>query len=268
MLLAVDVLALKLLLAPSFVVLASLCSRRFGPLVGGVVGGLPVVAGPILLVLAVTHGRQFGSDAARASLLGLVSLTAFVLVYGFLCRRRSWKIALPLGWAAFLVITGGLSAISLGTLVSLALAGAGFVIALAALPAPGPTGSPEPRSHWDLPLRAITAAAMVLALTAASSALGSHLSGLLAPFPIITSVLAAFTHAQRGTKETLTLLHGMLLGFFAFALFCASVATALPDMSTAGAFAVAFAVALAVQGTVLAFQAGRMRSRAARADQP
>jgi hypothetical protein len=58
---------------------------------------------------------------------------------------------------------------------------------------------------------------MVVALTALSSSLGSELSGLLAPFPIITSVLAAFTHAQRGAGEAVVLLRGMLGGFFVYA---------------------------------------------------
>jgi hypothetical protein len=256
----VDVLALKLLLAPSFVVLASVCSRRFGASVGGVVAGLPVVAGPILLVLAITHGRRFGSDSARASLLGLVSLTAFVLVYGFLCRHRSWRLVLPLGWATFLAMTGILSGLSLSTLVSLGLALSSFLVALAVLPEPGPAGPAKPLPSWDLPVRAVAAAAMVLALTAASSALGSHLSGLLAPFPIITSVLAAFTHAQRGPNETLALLRGMLRGFFAYALFCVAAATTLPAMSTAAAFTIACAAALALQAVVLAAQSERARS--------
>jgi hypothetical protein len=47
-----------------------------------VLGGLPVVAGPILLVETLLHGRDFGSDAAAGTLLGLAALTAFVVVYG------------------------------------------------------------------------------------------------------------------------------------------------------------------------------------------
>lgn len=79
---------------------------------------------------------------------------------------------------------------------------------------------------WDLPLRALVAAAMVLALSAASGALGSQLSGLLAPFPIITSILAAFTLAQRGPEATIVLLRGMLTGFYVFAttIFIAAIA--------------------------------------------
>ena len=63
-------LAVKVLLAPGFVVGASLAARRFGPRIGGLVAGLPVVAGPILLVYALAHGRAFAPGAAAGTLLG------------------------------------------------------------------------------------------------------------------------------------------------------------------------------------------------------
>ena len=92
---------------------------------------------------------------------------------------------------------------------------------------------------------------MVLAITAASAGLGPRLSGLLAPAPIITTVLAAFTHAQLGPDAALRLLRGMLTGFFAFALFCWTVALALPHTSIVAAFALATAVAALTQAAIL-----------------
>ena len=86
----VTLLAVKLLLAPAFVVGASLTARRHGPRVGGLVGALPVVAGPILLVYALAHGRAFAAHAAAGTLLGLISLTAFVVVYARLAGRVRW----------------------------------------------------------------------------------------------------------------------------------------------------------------------------------
>jgi hypothetical protein len=77
---SVTLIAVKVLLAPSFVVGASLTARRFGARVGGLVAGLPVVAGPILLAYALAHGRGFAAGAAAGTLLGLVSLIAFVMV--------------------------------------------------------------------------------------------------------------------------------------------------------------------------------------------
>jgi hypothetical protein len=249
----VAVLALKLILAPAFVVGASLTARRFGPRIGGLVGGLPVVAGPILLVLAIVHDRAFAARSATTSLLGLVSLSAFVVVYGVAARRLRWPGALALAWTAFLAMTAVASAFHIAATPALAAAFASFVLARAVLPAP--TGRPSPAAiappSWDLPVRAACAAAMVLAITAASAGLGPRLSGLLAPSPIITTVLAAFTHAQLGSDATLRLLRGMLTGFFAFALFSWTVAVTLPHTSIALAFALATAVAALTQVAIL-----------------
>jgi hypothetical protein len=87
----------------------------------------------------------------------------------------------------------------------------------------------------------------VLTLTAVSGALGPHLSGLLAPFPIITSVLAVFTHAHGGHPQVVVLLRGFLVGFYGFAAFCFVLAVALPTFATAASFGLATAVALATQ---------------------
>jgi hypothetical protein len=249
----VAVLALKLILAPAFVVGASLTARRFGPRIGGLVGGLPVVAGPILLVLAIVHDRAFATRSATTSLLGLVSLTAFVVVYGFAARRLPWPGALALAWLAFLAMTALASAFHIAATPALAVAFVSFVLARAVLPTPA--GAPAPAAitppSWDLPVRAACAATMVLAITAASAGLGPRLSGLLAPAPIITTVLAAFTHAQLGSDAALRLLRGMLTGFFAFALFCWTVALALPHTSIAIAFLLATAVAALTQAAIL-----------------
>jgi uncharacterized membrane protein (GlpM family) len=91
----------------------------------------------------------------------------------------------------------------------------------------------------------------VLSLTAVAGWLGPQLSGLLAPFPIIATVLATFTHAQRGTDELRALLRGLVSGFGAFALFCFTLAIALRSMDTGSAFALATALALLTQAGVL-----------------
>jgi hypothetical protein len=248
----VTLIAVKLLLAPSFVMGASLTARRHGPRVGGLVGALPVVAGPILLVYALAHGRAFAAHAAAGTLLGLISLTAFVVVYARLAGHVAWPVGLLAGWLAFALGTLLFSALAIGLGLALGLACAAFAAGVALLPRataePNDSGAPP---AWDLPLRGACALALVLALTAIAGWLGPQLSGLLAPFPIIASVLATFTHTQRGVDETLRLLRGLVTGFGAFALFCFVLALALGAMSVAAAFALATAVALAAQGVVL-----------------
>ena len=90
----------------------------------------------------------------------------------------------------------------------------------------------------------------MLTLTALSGALGAHLSGLLAPFPIVTSVLAVFTQAHGGFAPVAVLLRNFLIGFYGFAAFCFVLAITLPSLGTAAAFGLATAAALAVQATI------------------
>jgi hypothetical protein len=248
---AVTQLLVKLLMAPTFVVGASLTARRFGPRIGGLVGGLPVVAGPILLAYALAHGRSFAAGAAAGTLLGLVSLVAFVVVYGRLAGRLRWGASMLCGWLAFALGTALFSAFEIPVGASLALALGALALGLSVLPSPGADAPPTARPPaWDLPLRAACAVALVLTLTAVAGWLGPQLSGLLAPFPIISTVLATFTHVQRGVQETVRLLRGMLAGFVAFALFCFTLSLALASLSTFLSFLLAVAVALTTQALV------------------
>jgi hypothetical protein len=264
----VGVLSVKLLLAPSFVVGASLATRRFGARIGGLVAGLPVVAGPIVLVYALVHGRHFAASAAAGTLLGLISLIAFVVVYARLAERRSWIPSMLAGWGAFVLATALFSLISLPAGAALALAAGAIAAGLAALPrASGQQATRGRVPAWDLPLRAGCALVLVLTLTAVAGWLGSQLSGLLAPFPIIATVLAVFTHVQRGSDELMRLMRGLLSGFGAFALFFFALAISLPALGTLAAFALATTAALLTQALLIAVThlgAGARRSAPAR----
>jgi hypothetical protein len=250
---AMGLLAAKILLAPSFVVAATLAARRFGPRVGGLIAGLPVVAGPILLAYALAHGSAFAAGAAVGTLLGLVSLIAFVVVYAHLAGRVFWGASMLAGWLAFAAATAIFSTLSLPAGAALALAAAGLLGGLLLTPRAEAVERPEAHPPvWDLPMRAGCALALVLTLTAVAGWLGPRLSGLLAPFPIIATVLATFTHAQRGAHEVQRLLRWLLGGYGAFALFCFTLAVSLRSLGIAAGFALAVAVALVTQGAIIA----------------
>jgi hypothetical protein len=251
----------KIVLAPAFVVAASLAARRYGPRVGGVVGGLPVVAGPILLVFALAHGTEFAARAAAGTLLGIVSLCLFLIVYARLASVAGWAVSLLSGWTAFFAMTAALSEVSVGAGVALAIVLIVLWLTQRALPRPRahtPSGRLAP-PLWDLPLRALSALALVLALTALAGRLGAHLSGLLAPFPVVGSVLAVFTHAQRGESDLLQIVRGFALGLAAYALFCFTLAVSLPSLGIAAGFLLATICALATQGLVIAVTILRTR---------
>jgi hypothetical protein len=185
--------------------------------------------------------------------LGLVSLIAFVVVYGRLSRRIFWAACMLWGWLAFALGTALFSAFSIPAGVALGLAAVAVAAGLAWLPHPSsPQRAPTIPPSWDLPMRAGCALALVLTLTAVASWLGPQLSGLLAPFPIIATVLATFTHVQRGSDEVVRMLRGMVTGFGAFALFFFTLAVSLRGLGTSPAFALATVIALSTQALVLA----------------
>ena len=202
------VLALKVALAPMLVVLATLSGRRWGAAVAGVVTAIPVVAGPILAIITIEHGRAFGEEAARASLLGVVALCAYCVFARAAAGGRDWPAALALAYLAFAVVAAVASLIDLTPV-------AGFAAALAApaawvlIPAPG-SGAPPPSPPpaWDLPARIVLTIALVLLVAGLAGTLGPALSGVLTPFPIATSVVASFSLAQDGPDATLSLLRG------------------------------------------------------------
>jgi hypothetical protein len=251
----VALLAVKILLSPLCVVAVSLAGRRWGVAVAGVLGGLPVVAGPILLVETLLHGRDFGADAAAGTLLGLAALTAFVVVYGRVATALGPVSSLLCGWTAFLAGVAVLSLAQPPLLLSLVFVAACFALGLRLLPVAPEAGEAAVPPWWDLPARALSALALVVGLTAASGALGPHLSGLLAPFPVIASVLAAFTHAHSGVAQLCVLLRNLLFGFYGFAAFCFVLAIAMPGLGTAAAFGLATLAALVVQAAVFLVRA-------------
>ena len=67
----------KLLIVPFFILLVSLAGRRWGTKVAGILSGMPVVAGPIVVLMAIDQGMGFGLNAAIAGISGVVSLLSF-----------------------------------------------------------------------------------------------------------------------------------------------------------------------------------------------
>ena len=193
------VLALKLFLAPACVVAVSLAGRRWGPTVAGLLGGFPVVAGPILLVVTIDQGRDFGADAAAGSLLGLTAVAASAVVYARAAPRLSPAPALLAAWAAFFAGVALLGVVEVSAPVAFLIAATSFELSRLLVRVPAEADAMDvPMPWWDLPARALSALLLVLAVTIAADALGPTLSGQLAAFPVLTSVLLVFTHLTRG----------------------------------------------------------------------
>ncbi|GAA4594709.1 hypothetical protein BJY16_001407 [Actinoplanes octamycinicus] len=254
------VLLLKFLLAPLLVVASTLAGRRWGPRVAGLLVTFPIVAGPILLITCLDHGTAFGARAASASLLGLITLALFAVVYAYAGRRYGWFPALAVAWLANLAGDALLAQLTLSAWAAFPLVAVAIWLAYRAVTAiDRPETAPRPAAPpwWDLPARAVTTAALVVTVTSAADALGPTITGILAPFPIATSVVTAFVRAQQGPAATIRTLTGVTRGLTGFAVFCFLVAVLLGPLGTAPAFGLALLGAVATPLLLGARRPGR-----------
>lgn len=243
-------LLLKLLLAPLLVIGASLAGRRWGPRVSGLLVALPLVAGPILFIASAEHGVRFGAHAASASLLGLAALAAFVVVVAKTSHSRAWLKVLAAGWLVYLMVALSFSTVTPAPAIGLTIAAGAFLLAGLLTRSRAPTPDTRQRTalpKWDIPARAVATAALVLAVTGLSTVLGPSVTGVLAPFPVSTSVLAGFVLVQHGPIQVAEFLRGFLRGALGFAMFCFLVAILVVPLGAPGAFAIGLCGAVLVQ---------------------
>jgi hypothetical protein len=173
-------------------------------------------------------------------------MLAFGLSYAWAATRFPWPLSLPLAYLGYALAVllldwwnATLPAAVLGVLLGLWLAPRFYP----RLEAAAAAVLKPPR---DMLLRMGLGALLVLGVTYSAAQLGPSLSGILAMFPVMGTVLVLFTHRSAGAAATVQLLRGMVLGFYSFSTFCAMLAWMLP----ASGISVAFLSALAAAGVV------------------
>lgn len=239
------ILLLKLLLVPALIWLVTLAGRRWGPEVAGWLSAFPIVSGPILLILALEQGTPFAAEAAQGSLLAVLAMLVFSTVYAWTSRRRPWPDCLFIALCCYALTVLGLRLLQTSLWASFAT----VIIALLLIPLafPGlPSWAPKARRSNDLPWRLLSAVVLVLLISYGAGTFGPRLSGLLAMFPVMGTVLVVYSHRQSGADFAVRLLRGMVHGYYAFASFCLVLALALPDQGIAVAFALAVCAAVPV----------------------
>jgi hypothetical protein len=238
---------LEFAVAPALVAASTLASRRWGQGIGGLVSAFPAIVGPVLLIDAHEHGTAFAAQAANGTLLGLVALSGFALAYGRVALHAGWGMSLAVGWGAAGAIAVLLGALDTDPLAALAAATLSLVVAYRSLPCGLASLGARPAPRWDLTLRVVLTAVLVVCLVAAASRLGPVVGGILAALPALAAVLAVFTHRQQGSAALTALLRGMLSGMAGFAVFCAIVAALVDRAGVVATFTVAALAALAMQ---------------------
>lgn len=239
-------LVLKLSLVPGFLLLISLASKRWGPGVAGWLSSLPVIAGPVVLFLTLTHGVEFGTQAANGSMAAVFASVSFGAVYVFIARRRRWPLALAGGLLAWTLAAAISAAWFTSAAGSLTIALLTLLIAPRVFPAKGEKPGASVITLPDIAVRMLAAFVLVLCVTSAADLVGPRWSGLLAVFPVLASVLAVFSHRQQGYAFCTALLRGLATGLYAFVAFFVVLSVGMARLGVAPSFCLAVLTALVV----------------------
>lgn len=245
-----ELLFLKVAIAPAFIGVVSLIALRYGHQAAGWLVALPINTGTIILILTLTEGTSFAATASLGALLGIVSISAFSIGYARSARHYRWPICLGIAGAAFIVATAVLSQVPELVVVDIVVVVVAILLVLAVVPRGDDTLLATPAPAWEIPLRMLTAALLVLVITTAAEGLGPQLSGLLSPIPVFTITLVIFTHSRQGPTPVFVFLRGLQYGLFSFAAFCAVVAVLLVPYGLAVAMGAGLAAFLGVYALV------------------
>ena len=244
-----NILALKLLLAPVIIGGASLAGRRWGPAVSGWLIGLPLTSGPVVFFVAISHSQSFAASTVLGTISGGISLVAFCLVYAWLALRFHWPMAIFGSIVCFGFVTLLMQNLVLPLAVIFGLVILAIVIGLNLMPKgvklDAKNAKPE---KWDLPARILIGTSFILGLTGMAPLIGPRLTGLLSTIPLYTAILTIFAHRLQGPTGAASVLRGLLFGLFGFSGFYLVLAILLEQTGLLTSFLAATAATLIIQG--------------------
>ncbi len=247
-----NILTLKLILAPIIIGTASLAGRRWGPAVSGWIVGLPLTSGPVIFFLAISHDVPFAANAIRGTLSGGFSLIAFCIVHAWLSKKFDWRVTTLGSLSIFAALTIALQGLVMSLLPLFALVLLTISSGVWLMPRQEAEQiAVSTLNQWDIPARILVGTSFILFVTGIAPIIGSKLTGLLTTFPLFASILAIFAQRQQGADGAIHVLRGLTLGLFAFAGFYLVLGLLIEHASLAVSFGAATLTALTVQGASL-----------------
>lgn len=246
-----DILVLKLILAPVIIGSASLAGRKWGPAVSGWIVGMPLTSGPVIFFVALSHDLTFAASTALGVISGGLSLVAYALTYAWLATRFRWYVALTGGFTVFAISTTLLQNITFPLIPVFLVVCAAIALGLRSMPKDAVEEGEVPFGKWDIPSRILIGTGFILLITGSAQFLGPRLTGLLTMIPLYVTILAIFAHRHQGPAAAAHVLRGLLYGMFAFAGFFITLSLLIEQAGIALSFISAIAVALAIQAMTL-----------------
>jgi hypothetical protein len=247
-----NLLVLKLILAPLIIGSSSLAGRKWGPAVSGWIVGMPLTSGPVIFFVALSHDSTFAANAALGVLSGGLSLVAYTLTYSWLAKRFGWQVTIAGSLLVFSICTALLQNFTFPLWPIFGMVCAALVIGLRLMPKDVVEKESESKpGRWDIPARIFIGTSFILLLTGIAPLIGPRLTGLLTTIPLYITILTVFAHRNQGPAAAAHVLRGLLYGMFAFTGFFIALNLLIVKVSLTIAFGFAILVALIIQGLSL-----------------
>lgn len=246
-----DILVLKLVLAPVIIGSASLAGRKWGPAVSGWIVGMPLTSGPVIFLVALSHDVSFAANAALGVISGGLSLVAYALTNAWLATRFRWYVALLGSFLVFGISTTLLQNVTFPLIPIFIAVCAAIALGLRFMPNDAVEEGEARPGRWDIPSRIFIGTSFILLITESAAFIGSRLTGLLTTIPLYVTILSIFAHRHQGPAAAAHVLRGLLYGMFAFAGFFITLSLLIEKSGIVVSFLSAIAVALAIQGVSL-----------------
>lgn len=230
---------MKIVLIPLLLAGVTFAGRKWGQNVAGGLGSLPIVAGPVLLILSIENGNAFGARAAQMSLAGIAATMLLLVAYARVCSRAAWPLALAAALVAWFLGIALLYLLPDFVWVATGVAAASLWLAPRAMqvtPERVALGAAHPP---ELPTRMLAGATLALITSALGARICRAASGYAALFPVVGLVASVFSQISHGAHAARSFLFGMTRGMWSVASFCLALVLALPRSSVAVAFALA-----------------------------
>jgi uncharacterized membrane protein (GlpM family) len=223
LLLLID-LALKMALTAFIVVVVSVTVESSGPFLGALIAALPTAAGAAYIILAFEHPPDFIAASTVGSAAATAAVSIFALAYSVLAQRHGVVFSIGVSVVVWFIAAAALHAILWTPLTALLLNVAVFsgTVTLSWRYRTSEPPAKLRRTAYDIPVRALSAAIVVVVVTTASHSIGSFASGVFAVFPIVMACSAAILQIRVGGIAAASMfahaqvaLNGLWLGFLA-----------------------------------------------------
>jgi uncharacterized membrane protein (GlpM family) len=253
-------LTFKMAMTAAVVVVISVVVERSGPFIGALIAALPTAAGAAYVILAIEHPAAFIAGSAVGSMAIGAAVAIFAAVYAVLAQRNGLVLSLGLSLLAWFACAALLRQVSWTPLSALALNAAVYAVTIPLSWRYRSSAPPKKflRTRYDIPLRALAAATVVVIVTTASYSIGSFASGMFALFPIVFCSSIVILHPRVGGKATASVMAHAQVALVGLTLAFMAVHYLAEPLGSWWALGIGLGVAIAWSGMLMLVRNKRM----------